>query len=191
MAYIKSIPTSVEGVGSVMIRYPKQNLHMSSLTEHVMRLDDSNFTSKQRELIAAFTSGTNNCTFCYNAHKATAVAYGVDEDLLESLINDIDSSPIEDTFKPILHYVRKLTLTPSRIVQADVDAILEAGWDENDFHFVVMICALFNFYNRMMDGYGATNTPEFRSMVGTKLSDIGYGSEAWEAEVRKMAEQIE
>lgn len=175
MAYIKSIPEDVEGVRSVMIRYPEQNNHMVAMTEHIMRLDKGNLTRKQRELIAAFTSGTNNCTFCYGAHKVTAVAYGVDEDLLEAALSDIDNSPIDDNFKPILHYVKKLTLTPSRIVQSDVDSILNAGWDENDFHFVVMICALFNFYNRMMDGYGVKSTPGFLEMIGTKLFDVGYG----------------
>ena len=84
----------------------------------------------------------------------------MDEQLLESLLNDIDGAAVDERLKPVLRYVRKLTLTPSRMVQSDADKIFEAGWSENDFHYVVMITGLFNFYNRLMDGYGVRNTPK-------------------------------
>ena len=75
----------------------------------------------------------------------------------------------------MLCYVKKLTETPSKMVQADVDAIFDAGWDEDCFHYTVMICGLFNFYNRLIDGYGVKNTAEFRESRGRLLVDSGYG----------------
>lgn len=174
MAFVTSVPEEEESVTAVMKRYPDQALHLTELTQEVMRTGKCNFTSQERELIAAFSSGTNNCTFCFNTHKVTAEAFGVDEGLLGSLLEDIEGSSIDNKFKPVLRYVKKLTESPSRMVQADVDAIFEAGWDENDFHFIVMICALFNFYNRLMDGYGVENTAEFRLKRGQALVDQGY-----------------
>ena len=67
-----------------------------------------------------------------------------------------------------------VTETPSRMVQADVDAIFNAGCDEDCFHYTVMICGLFNLMNRMMDGYGVNNTAEGRLINGRKLVDTGY-----------------
>ena len=67
-----------------------------------------------------------------------------------------------------------VTETPSRMVQADVDAIFNAGCDEDCFHYTVMICGLFNLMNRMMDGYGVKNTAEGRLINGRKLVDTGY-----------------
>ncbi|MCH7538319.1 MAG: hypothetical protein IID57_10760 [Proteobacteria bacterium] len=67
-----------------------------------------------------------------------------------------------------------VTETPSRMVQADVDAIFNAGWDADCFHYTVMICGLFNLMNRMMDGYGVKNTAEGRLINGRKLVDTGY-----------------
>ncbi len=174
MSYIKSIPEKEESAASVMRRYPEQAFPLADLTEEVMRTGQCHFSAKDRELIAAFSSGTNACTYCFNTHKATAEAYGISEDLLGALLDDIDSSPVDDRLKPIFRYVKKLTETPSKIRQADIDAIFEAGWDENDFHYVVMICGLFNFYNRLMDGYGIKNTAEYRLKRGRILADRGY-----------------
>lgn len=175
MAYVKSISDADESVSAVMKRYPDQAVPLTELTENVMRSSDCAFSSKQRELIAAYASGKNDCTYCYNTHRATAEAFGVDENLLESLLDDIETSNVEEALKPVLRFVGKLTESPSRIVQADVDAVFDAGWDEDCFHCAVMICGLFNFYNRLIDGYGVRNTADFRQSRGAMLAERGYG----------------
>ncbi len=174
MAFVKSVPESEESVAAVLRRYPQQAVLVTELADVLMRSGDCAFTSEQRELLGAYTSGTNNCTYCYDTHKPTAEAFGVDENLLESMLSDLDTSAVDEKLKPILRYVRKLTETPSRMVQADVDAIFNAGWDEDCFHYTVMICGLFNLMNRMMDGYGVKNTAEGRLINGRKLVDTGY-----------------
>lgn len=176
MAFLKSIPPEQEAVGTVMGRYPDQAIPLTELTEVVMRTGKCPFTAEERELLAAFVSGTNSCTFCYNTHRATAETFGVDGELLEALLEDIDTAPVDERLKPVLRYARKLTQTPSRMIQADVDAIFDAGWDEDAFHYTVMITALFNLYNRVMDGYGVTNTAKFRQERGAMLAEAGY---AW------------
>jgi uncharacterized peroxidase-related enzyme len=174
MAFVKSVPEAEESVAAVLRRYPQHAVLITELADHVMRSGDCAFTSEQRELIGAYTSGTNDCTYCYNTHKATAEAFGVDENLLESMLGDLDSSAVDEKLKPVLRYVKKLTETPSRMVQADVDAIFDAGWDEDCFHYAVMICGLFNLMNRLMDGYGVKNTAEGRITKGRLLADTGY-----------------
>ena len=174
MAFLKSIPESEESVSVVMRRYPEQAIPLTELTEIVMRNGDCAFSSEQRELIAAYASGINDCTYCYNTHKATAEAFGVDEKLLDSMLSDLEASAVDAKLKPVLRFVRKLTQSPARMVQADADAIFNAGWDENCFHFAVMICGLFNFYNRLVDGYGVKNTADFRLSRGKLLAGAGY-----------------
>ena len=123
MAFVKSVPESEESVAAVVRRYPQQAVLVTELADVLMRSGDCAFISEQRELIGAYTSGTNNCTYCYDTHKPTAEAFGVDENLLESMLSDLDASAVDEKLKPILRYVRKLTETPSRMGQADVDAI--------------------------------------------------------------------
>ena len=61
--------------------------------------------------------------------------------------------------KPILRYVRKLTLTPSRIVPSDSEAVFEAGRDEQALFDAISVCALFNFMNRIVDGTEIKTNP--------------------------------
>jgi uncharacterized peroxidase-related enzyme len=174
MAFVKSIPESEEGVSTVMARYPEQSASLFQLAETLMHSGDCAFSREQRELIAAYASGVNNSTYCYNTHKATAEALGADEGLLDAMVSDLASSPVDEDLKPVLRYVKKLTETPAKMSQADADEIFTAGWDEKCFHYTVMICALFNMMNRIIDGYGIKNTAEFRLSQGQLLAEQGY-----------------
>ena len=94
----------------------------------------------------------------------------------------LDTAPVNENLKPVLKYVKKLTLTPTRMTQADADAIFEAGWDEGSFHFAIMICGMFNLYNRLLEGYGIKNSSEFRETAGRALAESGYMHVAERAE---------
>jgi len=58
--------------------------------------------------------------------------------------------------KPILAYVKKLTVLPARINEVDAKAVYAAGWNERALYDAVQICALFNFMNRIIEGTGVT-----------------------------------
>jgi uncharacterized peroxidase-related enzyme len=174
MAFVESVPEADESVVAIFRRYPEHASLIMGLAANVMQSGDCAFTPEERELIGAYTSGTNDCTYCYDTHKATAEAFGVDENLLESMLDDLENSAVDEKLKPVLRYARKLTESPSRMVQADVDAILDVGWGEDEFHYTVMICGLFNLMNRIIDGYGVKNTAEGRLMNGRRLADTGY-----------------
>jgi uncharacterized protein YciW len=53
--------------------------------------------------------------------------WGIEDGLLDRLLDDLESAPIEQRLKPLLAFVRKLTLTPAQITQADADAVFAAG----------------------------------------------------------------
>jgi uncharacterized peroxidase-related enzyme len=107
-----------------------------------------------RELIITYTSGLNQCDFCYNTHKAVSEQLGIDEKVFDQLKTDIDSAQVDKRLKPVLRYVKKLTLTPDRITQADAQQIFDAGWDENVFLDVIFLCAVVNCMNRFVSGIG-------------------------------------
>lgn len=174
MAFVKSIPESEEGVSTVMARYPEQSAPLFKLAENLMHSGDCAFSREQRELIASYASGVNDCTYCYSTHKATAEALGVEEGLLDAMLSDLASSKVDENLKPVLRYVEKLTKTPAKVSQADADEIFSAGWDEKCFHYAVMICGLFNMMNRIMEGYGITNTAGYRASRGRMLAEQGY-----------------
>lgn len=77
--------------------------------------------------------------------------------------------------RPVLRYVRKLTLTPSRMTPSDADEVFAAGWDEQALHDAVSVCALFNFMNRLVDGLGIeAGDTYFATAAGRLSSEPGY-----------------
>lgn len=121
--------------------------------------DWSPLTVGERELIAAYVSGLNACIFCHGAHINVTEAYGIDPAVFDGLMENLDTAAVDDKLKPLLRYVRKLTLTPSKIVTADAEAVLAAGWDERALFDAISVCALFNFMNRIVDGTGIKSNP--------------------------------
>lgn len=129
--------------------------HLMLFHEVLMRGEDSPFSIAERELLAAYVSGVmDDCGYCVNIHKLVAIRFGIKDGLLESLVEDIDSADVEDKIKPVLHYVKKLTLHPGKMIQSDTDAVLNAGWSERALYDALMICCNWNFMNRLVEGLG-------------------------------------
>ncbi|HTI86032.1 MAG TPA: carboxymuconolactone decarboxylase family protein [Alphaproteobacteria bacterium] len=137
---------------------------------------DSPLTAVQRETIAAYVSKLNDCDYCFDGHSQMAVNLGVDRVTIERIIDDVDSAPVEESFKPILRFVKKLTLTPARMTQADADAVFRAGWSERALHDAILVCCRFNYVNRLAMAHGLDTTaesPEDRARnMGYTRSDL-------------------
>jgi uncharacterized peroxidase-related enzyme len=173
MSFLKSCP-SPSNIVDIFRLYPERAQPILHLCEEVLR-KDSPLSVAQRELIFAFGSAQNACGFCYESHKAVAEVFGIDASLLEQLIVDIDSAPVEEPLKPLLKYAKKLTLTPSKMTQADADAVFEAGWSEKAFVDMVCVCATQNCLNRFVDGTGVDAAVEDSQRAGRELlPTIGY-----------------
>ena len=125
-------------------------------------------------LIDAYVSGLNACHYCYGVHSQTAQAFGVPEGLLDQLLVDIDSAPIDEALKPLLRYARKLTQEPTQLTQADAQAVFQAGWSEIALHEAVLTICLFNFMNRLLEGHGITGNPTLHELRGKALKEAGY-----------------
>jgi uncharacterized peroxidase-related enzyme len=139
---------------------------------------ESPFTVQERELMAAFVSGVNACRYCYGAHSSVAKLYGVPERLMTDLLQDVHTAGVDEKLKPVLAYIRKLTLTPTQMTQADADAVLAAGWSEQALYDAVQVCCLYNFMNRFVEGLGLTPIPEQFDMEGQMIKQGGYVSMA-------------
>lgn len=144
----------------------------------------SPFSVKERELMAAFVSGVNACRYCYGAHAAVAKLYGVPEQLLIDLVKDLNVAPVDPKLRPVLAYIQKLTLTPTRMTQADADAVFAAGWSEQALYDAVQVCCLYNFMNRFVEGLGLTPIPEQFDFEGQMIKQGGYSAMAEDFGIR-------
>ncbi len=160
-------------VSEVMRARPHKYAAWPQIAAGVMRAPSA-LSPAERELIAAFVSGLNACHYCLGAHLAAAEAFGVETKLLEKLLENVDSAPVEGRLKPLFHYVKKLTVTPSRMVQADADAVFAAGWDEDGLHDAIAVCCFFSFMNRMVEGHGIDLGDAGLRALGIRLKTHGY-----------------
>jgi uncharacterized peroxidase-related enzyme len=172
LSYLNSFPDDAV-LMDVFKRYPETSRPLLDYHEVVMR-GPSPFSVAERELIAAYVSGVNSCGYCHGVHTATAEACGIAEGAVPAAVADLDTAPVPENLRPVLRYVGKLTRSPAAISRADADEVFAAGWDEHALHSAVMVCALFNFMNRMVEGHGITAGPEYYATSGTRLKDVGY-----------------
>lgn len=172
MAFLKDLPQGA-ALLDVLRAYPETAKPLLDYHEVLLR-GESPLSPGERELIAAYVSGLNACSYCHGIHAATAEAFGVEEGLLEALLLDVDSSPVDEKMKPVLRYVQKLTSAPSRMTPADADAVYAVGWDDHALHTAVSVCALFNGMNRLVEGLGIEAPAGYHAESAGRLKEVGY-----------------
>jgi uncharacterized peroxidase-related enzyme len=140
----------------------------------VLLRGESPFTVQEREFMAAYVSGVNACQYCHGAHTAAAKQFGVPEQLITNALRDPASADVNPALVPVLKFVTKLTLTPTRMTQADADAVYAAGWSERALYDAIQICCLYNFMNRFVEGIGLTPIAEQFDMEGRMIKEGSY-----------------
>lgn len=126
--------------------------------DRLLRHQESPFSVAERELIAAYVSGLNQCQFCFGAHKIIASTFGFSEEQVQLLFSDIEQSGVDERLLPVLSFVKKLTLTPSKVLDSDRQAIIDAGWQQQAIFDAASICGLFNLMNRIVEGMGVESS---------------------------------
>lgn len=152
MPYLKNLPENA-GPPSIFTRYPDIYGPFSEMSEALMN-GPSSLGQAEREIVLAFAAGSMGCGFVFTGHSEVAYAWGVERGILERLLDDIETAPVDAKLKALLRYVRKLAATPNDVSQPDVDAVLDAGWDEQALHDSIAITARAAFMHRLVAGYG-------------------------------------
>jgi uncharacterized peroxidase-related enzyme len=156
MGYFPDLPSETN-LSDLFKAFPQKGVgHLLRYHDAVLRAP-SPLSIAQRELIAAYVSGINECGFCYNSHTFYAEQYGIDFEIFEGMMKDLETSAVEDKMKPVLAYAGKLTKAPATVVQGDVDAIFDAGWGAEALNDIILVTAIFNFMNRLILGAGITD----------------------------------
>jgi uncharacterized peroxidase-related enzyme len=172
MTYFPSLPPDA-GVRHILALNPQAGRALIAFHTAVLRQDTA-LKSAHKELIAAYVSGLNACVYCHGVHRETAAAFGIEATLIEALIADLDTAPVEERLRPLLAYARKLTLEPARMVAGDAQAVFDAGWSERDLHDAVLTVGLFNLMNRLLEGHGVKGQQTLFRERGEALARDGY-----------------
>jgi hypothetical protein len=97
---------------------------------------------------------------------------------VDGALADLEASALAEGDKALLRFVVKVNGEAHAIGATDVAAVKAAGWTDEAVYDAIMVCALFNFYNRWIDGNGVGGCPEalYRES-GVRLARGGYTRE--------------
>jgi len=149
-----------------------QSLNSGAMKAHLnlyinLMFGQSGLSRQEREMIAVVVSAANGCEYCVNHHAESLNHYWKDSERIQQFIKDFNSLELAERTSQMLNYAVKLTKTPKGVNRADVDALHECGFSDEDILNINLIVSYFNFVNRIANGLGVESTPE--EMRGYKL----------------------
>jgi uncharacterized peroxidase-related enzyme len=171
-----AVAPELPGIISLLEYRPETARPLLELAETLLR-DDNSMTRGERELIAAYVSGLNDCRFCCDSHTAFAARQldgGVD--VVAAVRRDLDTAPVSPKMRALLRLAAKVVPGGLHVREADVLAAKAEGATDVEVHDTVLIAAAFCMFNRYVDGLG-TWAPDDLSAYddsATMIVEQGY-----------------
>jgi uncharacterized peroxidase-related enzyme len=125
---------------------------------------ESGLSKAQREMIAVVVSTANRCHYCIVSHSAALRKLTGDPLLVEQLASNHAYAKVEPKERAMLDFAVKLTERSSSCSQADVEALRDAGWTDEEIMDIAEVAAMFNFTNRLASGLGWRPNDEYVSL---------------------------
>ena len=74
--------------------------------------------------------------------------------MVRALIDDPETVALSNRQRALVNYVSKLTRTPARMQESDLQPLRDAGFDDRAILDANLVCGYFAFVNRLADGLG-------------------------------------
>ena len=163
------------GITGPMEFRPETAEPLNQLAEVLLR-GPHTLTRGERELIAAYVSGLNQCTFCCNSHSAFAAAQ-LDEgmSLVEQVRRDLDTAPVSPKLRALLRIAGAVQAGGRNVTPALVEQARAADATDLEIHDAVLIAAAFCMYNRYVDGLGTLAPAEPAAYAASAQHIVAHG----------------
>ena len=134
--------------------------HMS-VYKYVLHHRDNTIPKWFLETLGVWVSALNQCEYCVEHHFAGLKRLLRDDpraDALRTAIEarDIAATPLDAREQAALIYAQRLTSAPQDMVEADVQALRTAGWDDGEILEINQVSAYFSYANRTVLGLGCS-----------------------------------
>ena len=112
------------------------------------------------EVIGVWVSLLNACAYCAEHHFAGLVRLEppVDTDALYAALaaRDLAATGLGEKYVAALEYAETLTVRPAEMVEGDVAALRQAGFDDGEILEINQVTAYFSYANRTVLGLGVS-----------------------------------
>ena len=175
MPYIQ-VPPDVPGIRALLQARPETAGPLTDLAQILLHAPNS-LTRGERELIAAYVSRRNDCTFCCTSHAAIAACHLQSEKLVDAVLQDPGSAPVSAKMKALLEIAGRVQQSGRAVRPEDIAAARREGATDTEIHDTVLIAAAFCMFNRYVDGLDAwtPEDPDGYLQRAQFVAEHGYG----------------
>jgi alkylhydroperoxidase family enzyme len=100
-----------------------------------------------------------------------------DDKLVQAVLDDYQSAPIDERLRAMLAFLEKLTLTPDAMTDADAATLRAAGVDAAAAESAMYVAYVFNVMDRLADAFDfKVNDARGLKWVARILLKVGYGA---------------
>lgn len=171
--------TMVPGISGLMRYRPETAAPLNLLAETLLRAPHPTLTAGERELIAAYVSGLNECRFCCDSHSAFAAAQLPEgRPVVDAVRLDPQTAPISAKLRALLQIAAAVQQTGRKVTPDLVSAAKDEGATDIEVHDTVLIAAAFCMFNRYVDGLGTLPAadPVMYEHSARRIVEHGYAA---------------
>jgi uncharacterized peroxidase-related enzyme len=166
-AYFAKCEEKLGMVPNVLLSYAFDEKKLRAFTDtyHDLMLGDSGLSKLEREMIAVAVSSINHCYYCLTAHGAAVRQLSGDAAFGEMMAMNWRAADLSARQKAMLEFAVKLTEEPAKIVEADRQALRDAGFSNRDIWDIASTAAFFNMSNRVAAAIDMRPNAEYHAMA--------------------------
>ena len=130
-----------------------------------LMLGESALSKLEREMVAVVVSSANRCYYCLTAHGAAVRQLSGNPELGEMMVMNWRAADLDARQTAMLAFAWKLTREPDSIVEADRQALRDAGFSDRDIWDIASVVGFFNMSNRVAAATDMRPNAEYHAMV--------------------------
>ncbi|WP_255149617.1 peroxidase-related enzyme [Halorarius halobius] len=116
---------------------------------HDALVEDTALQRHEIEMLVVTVSGINDCLYCVVAHGALVRIYAKDPKLADQLATNHRSADLSKRHRAMLDFAEKLTESPGKVGDADVQALREVGFSKEAVWDITSVVGFYNLSNRL------------------------------------------
>jgi uncharacterized peroxidase-related enzyme len=122
---------------------------------------DGYLNRKTKERIATYVSALNGSHYCVGSHAGGLRDLGARSAEINALARgDLDGAGLSPRDHALFEYLRRLTLKPGDVTDADVKRLKASGWRDEQIFEAAFDASLFALFNRIAITYGLDYPPD-------------------------------
>lgn len=150
-AYFAKCEEKLGLVPNVLLAYAFDEKKLRAFTDmyNDLMLGESGLSKLEREMIAVTVSAINFCHYCLTAHGAAVRQLSGEPAFGEQIAQNWRVAGLDGRQTAMLEFATKLTEQPAKIVEADRQALRQAGFSDRDIWDIASVVGFFSMSNRV------------------------------------------